>query len=112
MSAEELIHACAELGDGAAWQEFVSRFHRPVSLSIIRTAYQWGATPQQVVDDLVQETYLKLCSDKCRLLRESAVQHPDAVPGYIKTIAVNVARDHFKSLHSQKRGSGETVQLL
>jgi RNA polymerase sigma-70 factor (ECF subfamily) len=112
MSAEELIHACAELGDGAAWQEFVSRFHRPVSLSIVRTAYQWGAIPQQVVDDLVQETYLKLCSDKCRLLREFAVQHPEAVPGYIKTIAVNVARDHFKSLHSQKRGSGETVQLL
>jgi len=112
MSAEELIHACAELGDGAAWQEFVCRFHRPVSLSIVRTAYQWGAIPQQVVDDLVQETYLKLCADKCRLLREFAVQHPEAVPGYIKTIAVNVARDHFKSLHSQKRGSGETVQLL
>jgi RNA polymerase sigma-70 factor (ECF subfamily) len=112
MSAEELIHACAELGDGAAWQEFVCRFHRPVSLSIVRTAYQWGAIPQQVVDDLVQETYLKLCADKCRLLRDFAVQHPDAVPGYIKTIAVNVAHDHFKSLHSRKRGSGEITQLL
>ena len=89
------------------------RFHRiPISLSIIRTAYQWGAVPSTVVDDLVQETYLKLCADKCRLLREFAVQHPEAVLGYIKTIAVNVAHDHFKSLHSQKRGSGETDQLL
>ena len=69
--------------------------------------------PQQVVDDLVQETYLKLCADKCRLLlRLFAIQHPEAVPGYIKTIAINVAHDHFKSLHSQKRGSGETAQLL
>src|SRR3954471_10617218 len=98
MSAEELIQACAELGDGAAWQEFVLRFQRPISLSIVRAAYQWGAIPEQVVDDLVQETYLKLCSDRCCLLREFAVQHPEAVPGYIKTIAVNVARDHFKSL--------------
>jgi RNA polymerase sigma-70 factor (ECF subfamily) len=112
MSAEELIRACAELGDGAAWQEFVRRFHRPVSLSIVRTAYQWGVIPQQVVDDLVQETYLKLCADKCRLLRDFALQHPDAVTGYIKTIAVNVAHDHFKSFHSQKRGSGEIIQLL
>jgi RNA polymerase sigma-70 factor (ECF subfamily) len=112
MSAEELIHACTELGDGAAWQEFVRRFYRPVSLSIVRAAYQWGAIPGQVVDDLVQETYLKLCADRCRLLRDFAIQHPDAVSGYIKTIAVNVAHDHFKSIHSRKRGSGEITQLL
>ena len=112
MSAEELIHACAESNEGAAWEEFVSRFNRPISLSIIRTAHQWGGIPQQVVDDLVQETYLKLCANKCRLLRDFAVQHPEALPGYIKTIAVNVTHDHFKSLHSQKRGSGETAQFL
>jgi RNA polymerase sigma-70 factor, ECF subfamily len=112
MSAEELIGACADSNDGTAWEEFVSRFHRPISLSIVRVAHQWGILPQQVVDDLVQDTYLKLCADKCRLLRDFAVQHPDAVLGYVKTIAVNVARDHFKSLHSQKRGSGATGQLL
>jgi RNA polymerase sigma-70 factor, ECF subfamily len=106
MSDEELILACAELNDGAAWREFVSRFRRPVCLSITRIACQWGAMPQQVVDDLVQETYLKLCADKCRLLRDFSIQHPGAVVGYIKTVAVNVAHDHFKSLHSQKRGSG------
>ena len=111
MTAEQLIRACAESHDGAAWQEFVSRFHRPVSLSIIRTARQWGALPQQVVDDLVQETYLKLCANRCRLLRDFATQHPEAVAGYIKTIAINVARDHFKAAHSKKRGSGGTSQM-
>jgi len=110
-SAEELIRACAESSDGPAWEEFVVRFHRPISLSILRIAYQWGSIAQQVVGDLVQETYLKLCADKCRLLREFSVQHPDAVLGYIKTIAINVAHDHFKALHSQKRGEGETSQL-
>jgi RNA polymerase sigma-70 factor, ECF subfamily len=111
MSEEQLIRACAQSNDSAAWDEFVSRFHRAISLSIIRTAYRWNQTPQQVVDDLVQETYLKLCANKCRLLLEFAVRHPEALSGYIKTIAANVAHDHFKSLHSQKRGSGETGQL-
>jgi RNA polymerase sigma-70 factor (ECF subfamily) len=111
MSAEDLIDACAESNYGPVWEEFVVRFHRPISVSILRVAYQWGSIPRQVVDDLVQETYLKLCADKCRLLREFSVQHPEAVLGYIKTIAVNVAHDHFKSHHSQKRGSGETAQL-
>ena len=112
MTSEELIHACAELGDAGAWEEFVSRFRIPMSLSIKRTACQWGKDPAQFVDDLLQETYLKLCADKCRLLLEFAQQHSDeAVLGYIKTIAINVAHDHFKSLHSQKRGAGETDQL-
>ena len=110
-SAEALIRACAESNDAAAWEEFVARFHRPISLSIFRIADQWGGTPQQIVDDLVQETYLKLCADKCRMLLNFANRHPDAVIGYMKTIAVNVARDHFKSLHSQKRGEGETDQF-
>jgi RNA polymerase sigma-70 factor, ECF subfamily len=111
-SEEQLIRACADSNDGTAWEEFVSRFHRPISLSIVRVAHQWGTLPQQVVDDLVQDTYLKLCADKCRLLQEFAGQHPDAVLGYVKTIAVNLARDHFKALHSQKRGSAVTGQLL
>jgi RNA polymerase sigma-70 factor (ECF subfamily) len=113
MSAVELIRTCAESDDSAAWEEFVARFQRPINLSLQRTACQWGKNPAQFVDDLLQETYLKLCADKCRLLLEFAQQHSDeAVLGYIKTIAINVAHDHFKSLHSQKRGAGETDQLL
>ena len=112
MSEEELVRACAEGNDDAPWSEFVFRFHRPISLSVIRTAYQWGEIPQQVVDDLVQDTYLKLCSNKCRQLLEFAALHPDAILGYVKAIAVNVTHDHFKSLHSQKRGSGEVSQIV
>jgi RNA polymerase sigma-70 factor (ECF subfamily) len=112
MSAEELIRACAESNDGEAWSEFVARFQRPISLSLHRTACQWGKNPAQFVDDLLQETYLKLCADKCRLLLEFAEKHSDGtVLGYVKTIAINVAHDHFKSLHSLKRGAGETDQL-
>jgi RNA polymerase sigma-70 factor, ECF subfamily len=112
MSGEELIRACAEDNDGAAWEEFVARFQRPISLSIARAASKWGKDPAQFVDDLLQEVYCKLWADKCRLLLQFAQQHSDdAVLGYIKTIAINVAHDHFKSLHSQKHGAGETDQL-
>src|SRR5579864_8958777 len=97
MSAEDLIRACTELNDGAAWTELVARYRRPISLSIIRAADQWGQAPQEIVDDLVQETFLKLCADRCCLLLEFTVQHPEAVAGYIKTIALNVARDYFKA---------------
>jgi RNA polymerase sigma-70 factor (ECF subfamily) len=113
MSLLELIRACAETNDGGAWEEFVARTQRPISLSIRHTAMQWGKDPQQYIEDLLQETYLKLCGNRCRSLLEFAQQHAeDAMLGYIKTIAINLAHDHFKGLHSQKRGGGETDQLL
>jgi RNA polymerase sigma factor (sigma-70 family) len=111
-SAQELIRACAESNDRASWEELVSRFHRPISLSVIRTAHQWTDIPQQVVDDLVQETYLKLCTDRCRLLHAFAQEHPEAIGGYIKMIASNVAHDHFKALYSHKRGAGRDQESL
>jgi RNA polymerase sigma-70 factor, ECF subfamily len=112
MSAEQVVRACAESNDGNAWDEFVSRFHRPISLSIIRVARQWGYPAQEVVDDLIQDTYLKLCTDGCRQLLEFTVKHPEALVGYIKTIAVNLAHDYFKAIHSRKRGSGEVSQFI
>jgi len=111
-SVEELIRACAELNDSAAWEEFIARFHRDISLSIIRTARRWGFRPQEVVDDLVQDTFLKLCANKCRLLYEFAISHPEAINGYVKTVATNVARDYFKAQQSPKRGGRSVVQSL
>lgn len=108
----DLIAVCASSRDSVAWEEFLSRIQRPVGLSVVRTARQWGPAPQQVIDDLVQETYVKLCADNCRSLLEFAVQHPDAVAGYIKTIAVNLVHDHFKSRYSQKRGAGRPQESL
>lgn len=106
------MRACAEWNDAEAWEEFVSRFQRPIGLSVIRTARQWSDVPQQVVDDLVQETFLKLCADRCQLVHAFAMQHPDAISGYIKMIASNVVHDHFKSRFSQKRGAGQAQESL
>jgi RNA polymerase sigma-70 factor (ECF subfamily) len=110
--SDDLICACAESENESAWEEFVSRFERPISLSVIRAALHWGEPPRQLLEDLVQETYLKLCSDKCRLLRAFALKNPNSVLGYIKTIAVNVVHDHFKAQHSQKRGAGRVQESV
>ena len=112
LSDIELVRVCAESNDSAAWEEFDRRFRRPITLSILRVAWLAGPAPLQLVDDLVQETYLKLWADKCRLLLDFATQHPDSIVGYIKIIAVNLARDHFKSASSQKRGAGQAAESL
>jgi RNA polymerase sigma-70 factor (ECF subfamily) len=106
LSAERLILACTQTRDGAAWEEFVRRFHRLIATVALRVARRWGDSSRQVVDDLVQETYLKLCADNFHILRSFKSQHPDAFYGYVKVVTANLVHDHFKAAHSGKRGSG------
>src|SRR6266849_10400884 len=95
---------CAGPRDDEAWEEFVSRVGRPISLTIMRTASLWDEPSRSLVDDLVQVTCLKLWEDGCRLLRDFAIQHPNAILGYIKKTAANTTRDYFKHRHSQSSG--------
>ena len=104
LSLKEVVCLCARPGDDAAWEEFVVRVGRPISLTIIRTASVWGESSPALVQDLTQVTYLKLWEDGCRLLRDFAIQYPDATLGYIKKIAANATRDYFKHRHSQSSG--------
>jgi len=84
------------------------RFHGLIQRTVVRTAQHWGAAQPALLDDLVQETYAKLCTDGCRLLREFECSHPDAVFGFLKVLTANVVHDHFRAQHAAKRG--ERVQ--
>src|ERR1700686_3646400 len=96
LSAEELVRACAESGNAEAWEEFVRRFRLVIGAAVRRIAYRYGKPNDAMVDDLIQDTYLKVCSDRCRMLRDLKPQHPDAFFGMLKVTAANVARDHFR----------------
>jgi RNA polymerase sigma-70 factor, ECF subfamily len=107
MSLEELIRACAENGTEEDWSEFVQHFHGVIAGVILRTANRWGCNSPGVIDDLIQETYLKICRDRKRLLGQFTPRHPEAFYGYLKVVATNVVHDHFRAQHSQKRGLGQ-----
>jgi RNA polymerase sigma-70 factor, ECF subfamily len=109
ISGEELVVACLQSGNEPAWTEFVRRFHPLIAGVIFRVARHWGEATPQVVDDLIQETYLKLCSEGLRVLQDFEAVHKDALYGYIKVFAANLASDHFKRTHSKKRGGGTTA---
>src|SRR5271156_4584186 len=111
MSIEELVRQCSVSRSPEAWEEFVRRFHRLIAVVILRTASRFGDSSKQTVDDLIQETYLKLCADNFRSLRGFEQQHPGAFTGYIKVVTANVVRDHFKASYSQKRGAGHLEQI-
>jgi RNA polymerase sigma factor (sigma-70 family) len=104
LSLQEIVCLCAESNEHDAWEEFVSRVGRPISLTVLRTASAWGEPSKSLVEDVTQVTYLKLWEDGCRLLRNFALQYPEAILGYIKKTAANATHDHFKHRRSQSAG--------
>jgi hypothetical protein len=91
-------------GDAAAWLEFISRFHGTIAVTASRAARRCGETHLPTIDNLIQETYLKLCADRGRILRQYRFEHEDAIRGLLKFVTVGVAEDHFRALHADKRG--------
>jgi RNA polymerase sigma-70 factor, ECF subfamily len=104
LSADELAITCFQSGDELAWAEFVRRFQPLIARVAVRVARQWGESSPQLVDELVQNTYFKICADRKSLLQKFAPNHQDAIYGYIKVLTANLAHDHFKASRSQKRG--------
>lgn len=105
MLLEELLRACVDTGEESVWQEFVRRFHTLIAAVALRTARRWGETSPVAVEDLVQETFLKICADPKRMLAEFEARHPDAFYGYLKVITCNVVNDHYRARHAKKRDS-------
>jgi RNA polymerase sigma-70 factor, ECF subfamily len=111
VDVRELIRACAESNDSCAWERFVARFERPISLSVMRAAKRWGAAPGEVAVALIPETYLRLRDGRCQLLYNFALDHPEAVDGYVKTVAAQITHDYCKAKRLTKRGAGAVSQI-
>ena len=111
VSAFDLIQACVER-QAAAWQDFIRRFNRIIAITSYRAARRWAEDSPEVVDDLTQETYLKLCADDARVLREFDSPHPDAIFAFLKVVTANVANDYFKRIHAGKRGGNQVNETL
>jgi RNA polymerase sigma-70 factor (ECF subfamily) len=108
LSPDELVKACAGSRDAALWQEFIRRFQPVIAAAVLRRARQWGEPSRQTLDDLVQETYLKLCDNNSTLLRSFESRHPDSIFGFLKVVSANIVNDHFKAELAEKRGGGQT----
>ena len=112
LSAVDLVRKCADSNDAQAWQELVRRFHPVIAAAVLRTARRWCEPPQQLLDDLIQDTYLKLCNDHCRLLRSFQPEHSNSIYGFLRVMAANVVHDHFKAQRAGKRGAGQKTESI
>jgi RNA polymerase sigma-70 factor (ECF subfamily) len=112
LSSDELIRACVGSGESAAWEEFVRRFRPLIAGTVIRTARRYEECPAHLLDDLIQDTFLKICADRCRILRDFRPDSPDAIFGLLKKVAFCVTHDHFRGGFTGKRWPGQRELAL
>jgi RNA polymerase sigma-70 factor (ECF subfamily) len=96
-SPEDLLRKCANLDDSQAWERFLRRFNPLIVATVARIVRRYGLDRAGLIDDLVQEVYLKFCANGAGVLRNFEPRYPGAVFGYLAVIAANVVHDHFKS---------------
>jgi RNA polymerase sigma-70 factor, ECF subfamily len=106
LTLNELLQLCLESEQEALWTEFVSRSHPTIAGVIVKTIRRWGRPDPSLVDDMVQETYLRLCLNDFKALRHFSSRYENSVFGFLKVVASNTVKDHFRAAHSRKRGSG------
>lgn len=107
LSLYELLQNCLRTQNEELWTEFIRRSQPVIAAVIInRTRRCAGRIDTSVVDDLVQDTYLKLFDNHCRALREFEYHHENALYGFLKVAACSVVHDHFRGWLTRKRGGG------
>jgi len=111
LSPDQLLQACALPGSTQAWEEFMRRYHQVLTAAAVRVANRWGQRSPGETDDIVQEIYLRLCADRGRILTSFQESRPEAVFGYLKVVATNLARDCYRKRSAAKRSAGLTASL-
>jgi RNA polymerase sigma-70 factor (ECF subfamily) len=112
-TVNDLVQACAHSADCAEWEELLRRSEPLVALVVMRVSRLWlSAASPALIDDIVQEVFLKLCEQDRRILRAFKPRGSDSFMGLLRMVAASVANDHFRSLYSVKRGGKVVTSSL
>jgi RNA polymerase sigma-70 factor (ECF subfamily) len=106
VTASQLVSICLSTNDEASWTEFVRRYQPLIMEAVVTAVRRMRNISSALIDDLVQEVYIKLCNNDFRALRELKILNENALSGFLKVVASNVARDYFRTAMSA-RSSGD-----
>ena len=112
-SVNDLVLACAHSTDCIEWEELLRRSVPLVAMVAMRVCRLWQGTPSPaLIDDIVQEVFLKLCEQDRRILRGFKPRGEDSFMGLLRMVAASAANDHFRRIYSVKRGGRVVTSTL
>lgn len=97
------------------WAALVECLQPTLAGVVARCALRWGSVTPELIEDLTQEAFLKLCRDGFAILQHVLGQPEEMVLGFMKVTAANLVHDRFRAERSAKRHPPAgflTVELL
>lgn len=91
------LRRCLSGGSAVHWEAFIHLAQPTIAGAVLRTLSRGSITGRETADDLIQDTFLKLCADDYRVLRNFRGDGTPALRAYIKVIASSIAMDYFRS---------------
>lgn len=101
LSAKELFGNCVSGLDKRAWEEFFKRYNRTITYFVRR----FGGEDES--DEIVQEVYVKLCSDSGKALRCFLGSVMGSDFAYLRTLIRHVVADWYRL--KRRRDCAETL---
>jgi RNA polymerase sigma factor (sigma-70 family) len=93
----QVLRDCLETGAASRWETFIGLAQPVVAAAVFRTIGRWGRADSSVADDLIQDTFARLCARDFRALRNFRGQDSTALCAYLRVIARSVATDGFRA---------------
>jgi DNA-directed RNA polymerase specialized sigma24 family protein len=99
----ELLSRCANRNDVASWEEFIRRFHGTIAGCVCKAMRGSPQFDSALVEDLVQDSLLRLCQDGCRPLKDFRAEDDACFFGLLRAAAASAVADHFRRANALKR---------
>jgi RNA polymerase sigma-70 factor (ECF subfamily) len=110
-SVNDLAKLCAHSAEVPEWEELVRRCS-PLAIVVARRISRlWVSDPgPAIIDDIVQEVFLKLCEHDRRILRGFEPRGQDSFLGLLRIVTASVTNDYYRRQYSTKRG-GKVITM-
>ncbi|HEY6251653.1 MAG TPA: sigma-70 family RNA polymerase sigma factor, partial [Candidatus Angelobacter sp.] len=79
-----------------------------IASSVARVARKFGRSSPDLILDLTQDVYFKLCRDGFKLLRDLRITYEKALFAYLKLVAMSAAHDYFRKKRPDVGGDAFT----
>lgn len=113
VSSADLLRECGRrLTDAALWQEFQERFHRQLTVYVMRTIWKLNAKGNvDLICDLVQDVYLRLLQNNGRVMSGFRGETDFSVLAFLGRTAMGVVSDYYRARQAGKRQTAEIVSI-
>ena len=113
MSSADLLRECGRrLTDANLWKIFHERFHRQITLYVIRAIWMLhGKTEPALVCDLVQDLYFRLLKNNGRAMSGFRGETDFSVFAFLGRTAMGIVSDYSRAQHADKRRPAEIISF-